>query len=181
MKIDGDNGVSLRTAKETDAEFILKLRIDPELNRYLSKVTGTLEDQTAFLKKYKEKEKQKTEYYFIIEHQNKPVGTVRLYNINYESGIFTWGSWIVEKGNPGEVALSSAYMSYYFGFHYLNLEKALIDVRKDNIKVCEFYKLYADFLHEDEIDCYLEFKKSNFNRFIEKFQNRIPNNVLITI
>lgn len=180
MIIEGDNQVKLRTVVVDDVKFILKLRTDPELNQHLSKVSGTLDDQINFIKKYKEKEKNKLEYYFIIEYKNNPVGTVRVYNISYEKEAFTWGSWMVAKNNPGQVALSSAYMSYYFGFNYLNLNKALIDVRKENKYVFKFHQTYCDFLYEDELNYYLELKKENFSRFINKFKSRISKKIDIT-
>ncbi len=173
----GNNGVNLRTVDESDADFIFKLRTDSDLNRHISSTTGTVEDQIAFIKKYKEKELQKLEYYFIIEYNEKSVGTVRLYNIDYDKSNFTWGSWIIERGNPGEVALSSAYMSYNFGFEYLGLQKALIDVRKDNKKAFELYSVYCNFLYEDDLNYYLDFNKSDMNRYVDKFKNRIPSEV----
>lgn len=179
MQIEGSNGVVLRIVQSNDAQFILNLRTDSELNQHLSQVGVNLQDQINFIEKYKEREKNKLEYYFIIEYKNNLVGTVRLYNINYDNSTFIWGSWIIKKGNPGEVALSSAYMTYYFGFNYLNLDKALIDVRKENKSVCEFYKLYCSFLYEDELNYYLEFKKEDFNKYVNRFKSRICENIVI--
>ena len=181
MRIKSDNDVSLRSVELSDAQFILQLRLNPELGAYLSTTANNIEMQREFIEKCKLKELQKLEYYFIIEYQNVPVGTVRLYNIDYEKSTFTWGSWIVQRGNPGNVALSSAYMTYHFGFNNLNLQKALIDVRKENASVLKFHNTYCDFLYEDEIDCYLEFKKENFHKFTDKFQGKIPTKVMIAI
>lgn len=181
MRINSDNDVSLRSVELSDAQFILHLRLNPELGAFLSKTTNSIEMQREFIEKCKLKEFQKLEYYFIIEYQNIPVGTVRLYNIDYQKSTFTWGSWIVQRGNPGHVALSSAYMTYYFGFNNLNLQKALIDVRKENTSVLKLYNTYCDFRYEDEIDCYLEFKKENFYKFTEKFQSKIPTKIMIVI
>jgi RimJ/RimL family protein N-acetyltransferase len=178
MVIKGNNDISLRVVEESDAGFIFKLRTDSDLNKHISSTSGTIEDQVAFIKKYKEREVKKIEYYFIIDYKETAVGTLRIYNIDYEKSTFTWGSWIIERGNPGEVALSSAYMSYFFGFEYLNLQKALIDVRKENKKASDFYNLYCNFLYEDELNYYLDFNKSEMNRYVDKFKNRIPSEVV---
>jgi RimJ/RimL family protein N-acetyltransferase len=173
MLVAGDNFVSLKTVEESDAGFILKLRTNPELNKHLSQVEDSLENQINFIKKYKDREKEKIEYYFIIQYKNNPVGTVRIYNIDYAKSTFTWGSWMVEKGNPGEVALSSAYMSYYFAFNYLNLDTALFDCRIDNNKALSIYKAFASAIKSDSINHYFEFKKKDLSKFIDNFESRI--------
>ena len=179
MKIIGDNGVSLATMQVEDAEFLLALRTDPALNQHLSAVDGTLPQQQNFIAKCLKNQEQKQEYFFAIEYQGQKVGTVRLYDIDYEKNIATWGSWIVKQGNPGLVALSSAYLSYYFCFNNLNIDKIMIDVRKDNKKAFDIYTLYCDFLYEDELNYYLEFKKENFSKFTDKFSSKISNNINI--
>ena len=179
MRITGDNEVSLVAVEEKDAKFIYDLRIDTDLNKYLSQTSNILEEQINFIKNYKTKEQNKLEYYFLIEYKKNPVGTVRIYNIDYQKSEFTWGSWIVQRGNPSEVALSSAHMSYYFAFNYLDLNKAILNVRKENKSVLGFHKSYCDFLFEDELNCYFELKKTDLNLFVDKFQNRIPNDIKI--
>ena len=175
--LKGDNGVELRLVTVEDAEFILNLRTDPDLNKYLSHTSSDYDAQKQFLKNYKLKEYAKEEFYFKITYNERDVGTVRIYNINYQENTFTWGSWIVKRGNPGLVALSSAYLSYYFAFNILHLNKALIDVRKDNLSVFELYKVYCDYLYEDDLSHYLEFKKSDFSKFFETFKAKLPTTV----
>lgn len=177
--IEGDNNIRLRLVQYYDASFIFELRSDKELNQYLSQITGTVEDQVSFIKNYKEKESNKIEYYFIIEYKYCPVGTLRLYNIDYKKSSFTWGSWIIKRGNPVEVALSSAYMSYYFAYNELGLNKAEIDVKRDNKSVFKFHAKYCEFLYEDEVNYYLELKKENLSRYENRFIDRIPKNITL--
>ena len=69
-----------------DAEFILNLRLDEELNQFISKVDDDIKKQKKWLKKYKKREAQEKEYYFIIESKSgKQYGTVRLYDFKDES------------------------------------------------------------------------------------------------
>ena len=56
-----------------------------------------------------------------------------------------------------------------------------IDVRKHNKKAFDIYSLYCDFLYEDELNYYFEFKKENFSKFTDKFKNKILNNFYILL
>ncbi len=178
MKINADNGVTLRSVEIRDAEFILSLRLNTDLNKHLSPVTGILQDQISFLEQYREKSKNGTEYYFIVECNNNAVGSVRVYDINFCDKTFTWGSWVIHRGYPGFVALTSAYMSYRFAFDYLHLQKAIFDVRQVNSSVKNLYKTYANIVDEDNLNCYFELKKNNLYIFEEKFKKKIPNNII---
>ncbi len=179
MKIIGDNGVSLATMQVEDAEFLLQLRTDAVLNQHLSAVDGTLPQQQNFIAKCLKNQEQKQEYFFAIEYKGQKVGTVRLYDIDYEKSIFIWGSWIIKPQTPVIVAISSAHLVYNFGFNSLNIAKANLDCRKMNKSVFKFHSGYANFLHEDELNYYLEFKKENFSKFTDKFSSKISNNINI--
>ena len=76
-----------RDAGVEDAAFIFSLRTDSEKSRFLSAVSNDLADQQAWLVRYA---KLTDQAYFIIEYQNQPIGTVRLYDPQGES--FCWGS-----------------------------------------------------------------------------------------
>jgi RimJ/RimL family protein N-acetyltransferase len=180
MIISGNNGVSLRLVDLDDAQFILDLRSDSKLKTHLSISTETIEAQRDFIIQYKKKENDGMEYYFIIENNSNAVGCVRIYDIDKDAKTFTWGSWIVQHNNPGHVALSSAYLSYYFAFNYLLLDTALFDVRNKNTSVKKLYKLYADIIYEDNMNCYFSFAKSNFHRFKDKFGSRLPSVINIS-
>lgn len=177
MRLVGNNNVSLRLVDIGDAEFILKLRRDQDLSKYLSKSADTVVAQRKFITNYKNRESLGDEYYFIIQKDNIDIGCVRVYNINKLKKTFSWGSWIVMRNNPGYVALSSAYLSYYFAFNKLLLNEALFDVRNNNLSVKKLYLVYAEMLHEDDINCYFSFKKENFNNFINVFEKKIPSDI----
>jgi len=67
--------LSFRNALIDDAEFILALRTHQKKSRYLSKVTPELASQREWLEIYQHSSDQAC---FIIEHQAKPIGTIRL-------------------------------------------------------------------------------------------------------
>lgn len=127
-----------RDACVDDAEFILSLRTDSEKNRFLSAVSGELAEQQAWLARYANAEDQA---YFIIEYQNEPVGTVRLYDPQGES--FCWGSWILKNTRPSQAAMESALMVYAYAVDHLGFKSAHFDVRKGNEKVWQFHERFG--------------------------------------
>ena len=60
----------LRPIVDTDAAFVVALRSNPELNRYLHAGANRLKDQLAWLAQYYEREGA---YYFVIERDRKSV------------------------------------------------------------------------------------------------------------
>ncbi|MCX9542686.1 GNAT family N-acetyltransferase, partial [Vibrio cholerae] len=88
--------VRLRFVTEQDAEFILQLRLDDKYNQFLSSVSPDLKSQKDWIRKYKDDERNKKQFYFIIERlDGTPCGTVRIYDLRDES--FCWGSWILNE------------------------------------------------------------------------------------
>ena len=74
--------VRLRFVEEADAEFILKLRLDEKYNQFLSSVGPDLQSQKDWIKKYKNDEKARKQFYFIIERlDGTSCGTVRVYDL----------------------------------------------------------------------------------------------------
>lgn len=45
--------IKLRLIEESDAEFVLGLRCDTKLNKYLSPVQGNIQEQIEFIRNYK--------------------------------------------------------------------------------------------------------------------------------
>ena len=75
-RIEGSN-LALRLIQPDDAAYVHALRIDPAYNMYLSEVRGTIDDQRAWIERYKDREEAGEEYYYIIErHDGTPCGTV---------------------------------------------------------------------------------------------------------
>jgi len=88
--------VKMRLVEESDAEFIVGLRVDEKYNKHLSAVTGDVEAQVNWIRRYKADEADKLQFYFIIERlDGTRCGTVRIYDIVGDS--FCWGSWILNE------------------------------------------------------------------------------------
>lgn len=153
----------LRLIRPDDAEYVYALRSDPRYNTHLSVVTGTAEDQRSWIKAYKTRESEGTEYYYIIERLSNglPCGLVRLYGI--EGDQFTWGSWVLDENKPPRAALESAVLSFGVGFNQLGKHKGLIDVRLENSRAIEFYRRFgATQTHSDEQNIYFNYPRERF-------------------
>ncbi len=170
MKIIKGKNIQLRLAETSDADFILSLRSDDNLNKHLSVVENDLQKQIEWLEKYKQREAQKEEYYFIIESfEREKYGTVRLYDFKGDS--FCWGSWIIKSNRPSGTTLESFILSIGFGLEELNFSKARWDVRKENFKAIELYKFYgAKIVNEDELNYYFDYKKENYETLKVKYK-----------
>ena len=132
----------LRLVEPSDAQFIHGLRTDPAYNTHLSPVTGTVEDQRAWIDAYKAREEAGEEFYYVIERRDhRPCGVVRLYGITEDN--FTWGSWLLNSDKPPKAALESALLIYEIGFGILNKSCAVFDVRADNERVLRFHHRFG--------------------------------------
>jgi RimJ/RimL family protein N-acetyltransferase len=161
MRVEGRN-IYFRLADISDARFILDLRNNRSLNKFLSAVKDDLYAQEQWLNKYKKREIEGKEYYFIIENKNsEPVGTVRLYDFRNDS--FCWGSWILNTGAPNSAAIESALMVYETAFYRLGFTKSHFEVRKNNEKVIAFHKRFGALVsHEDDINYYFIFSNDTY-------------------
>lgn len=172
MKIKSKN-INLRLVNINDAETIIKLR--KKNGKYLSKTNFNVADQVNWISKYKTREMQKKEFYFIIENKNKiQIGTIRIYNINYLKKIFTFGSFIVDsKLNKFRYcALEAITEIFYFAFNVLKLDICYFDCRKENKNANNFYiKFGAKMVSEDDFDFFYEYNKSFFMENITAYRH----------
>lgn len=151
--------IQIRFVEESDAEFILELRLDKKYNQFLSSVNSDVQAQKDWIKKYKNDELKRTQFYFIIERNDgTPCGTVRIYDLQKDS--FCWGSWILNENKTRYAALESAFLVYQFGFDELGFVKSHFDVRKGNERVISFHeKMGAKKVGEDELNEYFNITK----------------------
>ena len=163
--------IRLRLVEKSDAEFILKLRLDEKYNQFLSSVSPDLQSQRDWIRKYKNDEKIKKQFYFIIERiDGLPCGTVRVYDLKENS--FCWGSWILNEDKTHYAALESAFLVYQFGFKVLGYNKSHFDVMKGNEKVISFHtKMGAKEIGTDQQNRYFEIT----DYAVQAIQDRLAN------
>lgn len=167
--------IHLRLAKEQDANFIYSLRVNNKLNKYISNVTGSVEDQRLWLQNYKEKEEKNNEFYFIVVRNDNenPVGTIRIYGIT-EDNRFCWGSWILNEDKTTTAALESAYLIYKFAFEIMNYDSAYFQVDNENKSVIAFHlKTGAIFKHQDDKSEHFEFHIDAYNNLKKRYTKLI--------
>ena len=143
----------LRVASEEDSEFILSVRLNPNLNSHISSTSSSLQGQREWMRKYQMRHDIGQEAYFIIQHGGLDVGTVRLYDYRVEEDSFCWGSWVIQPGTPHRAAFSTPLIVYDLGFDGLGFSRSHFDIRQANSAVWKFEeKLGAELIYEDETD-----------------------------
>ena len=132
--------VSIRPAEINDSEFILKLRTDPERSKFLGTFDVTLEQQKNWMTKYFD---DPSDYYFIIEFNSRPVGTVGLYNIRIGEGNTDaeWGRWVVCP--DVHIGTVEAFLIMSFAFDVLKIKFLYWQTVAENIAVVKFHDFYA--------------------------------------
>ena len=151
--------IDLRLVEIDDAEFILALRLDPELNQYLSPVENNLDKQREWIKKHR---LYSRDFYFIIQNKKQElVGTIRVYDV--QGNVFCWGSWIIIPEARKYASFESVFLLYRFVFFGLGLDKTNFDVRKKNKKAVDFYQRFgATIFGETDLDYLMTYTKNTF-------------------
>lgn len=160
----------LRLVTESDANFILSLRLDGKKNKFVSSVDNDLKKQIDWIRAYKIREKQAVEYYYIIvDCENDRLGTVRLYDIRGDS--FCWGSWLIVQGAQMSASIESALNIYHFGFDMCGFFQSHFDVRKNNKSVVAFHKRFgAEIVNESSEDYYFILDKEKYYAALGKYK-----------
>jgi len=168
-------GTIIRLLEIDDAEFILKLRSDPERNKFISYTSPNLHDQIKWIKNYKIREKQGLEYYFVGQDLNEiKYGTIRL--CNFDEISFEIGSWVFLPNSPLGIAVKSHIIGIETGFELLNADYCRLTVRKKNTGVLRYLKTFKPItIKDDGLNFYLALSKQNFydskNKLASLFQN----------
>lgn len=156
-------GIKLRLVEETDAAFILKLRKDKDRSRYISATDPDVEKQEIWIRKYKAREAEGLEYYFIAEDEfGVPFATYRVYDITDDSAII--GSWVSIPGyTNASNSIKVDIMVKEFVFSTLKFNKILFDVRRNNKSVLRYHKMYnPSVIRETDNDIFFELTRENF-------------------
>lgn len=124
----------LRPVRDADAGFIVELRGNPALNRYLHPGAANVEQQLAWLDKYHERP---NDFFFVLEHREsgRAEGLVAIYDA--AAGIGEWGRWILRPGSTA--AVESAWLIYRCAFERLGLREVFCRTVADNRAVVSFH------------------------------------------
>ena len=126
----------LRPIRDSDAEFIIKLRSDPELNRFLHSTSPNLNIQLDWLAQYYVRP---GDWYFVIENRSDSTaeGLVSLYDLEVQHGCAEWGRWILRKGSVA--AIESAWLIYRCAFEELSLREVYCRTVAENESAVSFH------------------------------------------
>ncbi len=160
--------IKLRLIEKSDSKFIIDLRTDAKLGKNISWTSSKIEEQINWIEKYKKREAEGKEFYFIFEDASgKPWGTIRLYSFEKES--FTVGSWICLPNNKDKIAIKAWLLCVDFAFETLEFNECLFDVRKKNIGVLYYAYLYKpELIKEDSLNYFFSLSKEKFYKNREK-------------
>lgn len=127
----------LRPVEMRDAAFIVWLRVQENLSRYVNPISGNLEDQERWIANYLARD---NDYYFIIERitDGRQEGAISLYDVHAEGeGTAEWGRWVLRPGSLA--AVESALLIYRYAFEVLGLKKTHCRTVAANTRVVSFH------------------------------------------
>ncbi|KZB97234.1 hypothetical protein AU375_06566 [Methylobacterium radiotolerans] len=158
-----------RLVDVSDAAFIFDLRQDAAIGRYLNKPAPSVAEQAQWIEAYKSRERRGEDFYFVIMHEGRRRGLVRLYDIRSLEGreSFSWGSWIIPPPPVPGLASYSALAIYEIGFAGFGFDQSHFDVRKGNTKVLGFHtSTGARIVSEDAENFYFVFERDRYDRLL---------------
>ena len=122
--------VTLRPARENDAEHFVRWFADMEVTRYLNRrMAVTLEQERDYLKKIGE---SKDDVWWMIDAEAKPIGATGIHRINWLDANGTTGIMIGEKDCWGRgYATEAMRLRTRHAFRELNLHKLMTEVDSD--------------------------------------------------
>jgi RimJ/RimL family protein N-acetyltransferase len=159
------DAVRLRLVTESDAAFLLELRLDPSRNQNISTTSSDLSAQVSWMRTYGSREAAGQEAYFVIEVDGQPQGSLRLYDYRPSVDSFCWGSWIIRPGASPSTAYQSAILVYDLAFGSLRFDRSHFDVRQANVSVWKFHeKMGARLVREDSLERFYTYGAEDYRQ-----------------
>ena len=123
--------VTLRPARENDAEHFVRWFADMDVTRFLARrMAISLQQEQEFLKKIGE---SKDDVWWVIEVADQPIGATGIHSINWLDANGTTGIVIGEKGSWGKgYATETMRLRTRYAFRELNLHKLVTEVDAEN-------------------------------------------------
>jgi len=154
-------GIQVRLVEETDAEFIVKLRTDPKLGRFIHATDDSVEKQKDWIREYKKREAEGIDYYFLYAKDGAPFGVSRIHDI--QSDRAETGSWVCQRGMPFELPVLTLIVEQEILFDQLHLDCNYFYVRKQNRNVIKkMYLMLGSEMSEDDLNYHFVLRKENF-------------------
>lgn len=165
--LNAPSSLRIRLARPEDAAYLFGLRVNSALNTHLSAPPASIQAQVTWLERYREREAEGREYYFVLQNRRtgRDCGVVRIYDMQPQS--FSWGSWILDDNKPRLAAVESALFIYDFGLGLLDFPASHFEVRHGNERVIQFHeRMGAQRIREDEESAYFSLSRSDLCRHL---------------
>ena len=122
-------GLYARLVAKQDVDFILELRTNKELTKFIHQTDNDRDNQIEWINEYKVREEEGRDYYFIFFHNNKPVGLNRVYN---RSALYaTSGSWLCKPEIESWIPIALNFILNDIIFEILKVELVTCDVSEN--------------------------------------------------
>ncbi len=160
-------GLTVRLVREEDAPFILELRTNKKLSKYLHETDNNLNKQIEWIREYKKREKEGKDYYFIYFSGAKPIGVSRIYNITETSS--TSGSWICREDSTLEESLATNFIGSEIS-ELFEIPSGPYNVSKGNNHVLKYHlSMGAEIIDENEQEYTLKGNIEKYNKAKAKY------------
>ncbi len=172
-------GLCVRLVREDDAEFITALRTDPRLGRHLHKTSQDINVQKEWIRNYKIRETEGSDYYFMFLLNKERQGVARIYDITEDT--FTQGSWIFSPDAALGASVLGNIISIEIGFELLEKKILYSDARKDNNTHRYVRSFDPEIVGTDELNIYYRIEPEKFNRGKTKHISRCTQVMKMTL
>jgi hypothetical protein len=161
-------GLYVRFVEESDAEFIVKIRTNDKLKKYIHQTSPDIDIQRQWIKDYKIRESENKDFYFLFEKpKGIKLGVNRIYDIKEDS--FTTGSWVFSPQSPVGASILASIITREIAFELFPFKKLFFDVKRGNIAVIRYHEIYKPELQwQDEETNYYTCSKENFEKYKKK-------------
>lgn len=129
----------LREVTLDDVDFIIELRTNPALNKFINETSHDRGRQVAWLER---QISSKDDYYFVVEglESQEKNGLISLYNIDRSNQISgEWGRWILKAKSIA--AIESALLIYQLGFETFKMDRIFCRTLEPNKSVLSFHEM----------------------------------------
>ena len=162
----------LKEVNLSDVNYILKLRTNKKLSKYLNPTNPDKKKQLIWLEKYLIRRKNNKEFYFIfqikIKKDYKNMGFGRI--VHLKKNIFHFGGWILEKNSKPWIALESCLSIYEYAFINLRYKKCLLWINLKNSDVIKYHEyLGSKYVKKSKKEIFFKFTKKNYEDLKKKF------------
>lgn len=136
--------IFLRSAKEEDAEFIVRIRTDDKKNHFVHAVDSDVNKERNWICN---QHKREGDYFFsfVRKRDGQILGNISIYNI--KNGAGELGRWL-SYGSAVE-NLESAVLAHDFAFNTLQISSVYTRTMSDNKKVVSFWRRFGGVAREN--------------------------------